>query len=83
MIDKYISRLKIVGEYEIAECLQQLKAERDEAFSYLTFLLREREKVDCSVCKHYGNCNYNFGIIETMRNICRGVTENNNQRKNQ
>ena len=83
MLDKYISRLKIVGEHEIAECLQQLKAERDEAFSYLTFLLRENERVDCSVCKYHGACCYDFRYCRENAEYMPEVIKNNNQRKNQ
>lgn len=35
MIDKYISRLKIIGEHEIADYLQTLQKERDTAIEDL------------------------------------------------
>ena len=56
MYDKYTSRLKIVGEHEIAEYLEKLQSERDSAFDYIRFLLVENERADCSVCKRHGSC---------------------------
>ena len=55
MHDKYISRLKIVGEHEIAEYLQWLKLERDAAVNYLqswscNSCSRRNKKEYCDVC---------------------------------
>lgn len=83
MIDKYVARLKKIGEHEIAEYMEQLKAERDEAFSYLTFLLREHERADCRACKYYGACCYDFRDCRENAEYMPEVIKNNNQRKNQ
>ena len=45
MIDKYIARLKIVGEHEIAEAMQRLARERDAAVACIPHA--------CGYCKHF------------------------------
>lgn len=47
MIDKYISRLKIIGEHEIAKVLQKLHDERNAAVEDLHGY--------CHVCVYYDN----------------------------
>lgn len=61
MHDKYMARLKIVGEHELAEYMQRLYDERNKAIDDLQGL--------CSVCKHNNtkvcdSCTHTASIFE-------------------
>ena len=61
MHDKYIARLKIVGEHEIAEAMQRLYDERNKAIDDLHGL--------CSVCRYNNtkvcdSCTHTASIFE-------------------
>ena len=66
MIDKYISRLKIIGEHEIADYLQTLQEKYDAAIEDMTELMQLSKF--CCYCKNLiadGECIKDFDGMDT------------------